>query len=136
MTEYPSIFRDTYWGNFMITASNDPIYENRNSFVEDFRITSTWMNDTIHQYISSLRRTSFGEFLDHVEVYRTESKRLIIVTSPYCIDESTLHLFPTDYGFEQTSSLYLPNVLTFMKYTDMTGLRRELKRIRKQFTYV
>lgn len=80
-TKYPKLFEDTYWGRFNMLKdpADSKVIENRNKFIEEYKI------------IKNLRRSRRILFcklydtvrIDHLELYKTEDNKILIVQSPY-----------------------------------------------------
>ncbi len=80
-TKYPELFKDTYWGmfNMLRDPAEKEVIENRNKFVEEYKITKK---------LRTSRRILFSKLhdtvrLDHLELYKTEDNKILIVQSPY-----------------------------------------------------
>lgn len=99
LTDYPDIYKHTYWGNHTLIAASDyRVIANRNAFIRQFpgikvhgNWTSTktkadWRQKTSHYDINT---NTIAKVFDHVEYYKTD-ERLITICSPY-----------TDYMKEQ-----------------------------------
>lgn len=111
LTKYKKIYSSTYWGAFD-TESNDlinaNIIENRNYFIEENNIKRKIKQNYLPRYILEFIDTLPKQFIDHVEVYKNEDKKIIIITSPYVYND-----IPPQ-PFEQIYNLYTTNSKTFM----------------------
>jgi hypothetical protein len=111
-TEYPEIFKYTYWGGFLYSNEKANIIENRNRFIREYDIKNhkqTGMKK-LCEWLDNEKRTNLD--LDHVEIYITNDKQLIVITSPYN------HVNPSDFedrGWTPIYPLYNRNAYTFMK---------------------
>mgnify|MGYP006291291231 CR=1 FL=1 len=130
LTNYPSLFKYSYWGSFVCDDyDNDQrndlleIVNNRNIFVNEFDIKARitvrdvpyWANhdNAMQQYIN------FGQYItyfDHMEAYEIiKGKYYIIVSSPYSSvihDETILD----KSGFIPYKKLYNKRADTFIKH--------------------
>lgn len=75
MTEYPRIFKKSYWGRHLY--EEDDIIENRNMFVRDFRVKEykSYIPWSFDHDLFSIKHS------DHKEYYVTENKDIIILIS-------------------------------------------------------
>jgi len=86
-TNYPKIFRTSYWGAFEGEAKTD-INDNRNDFVDVFKIQRYYrMPKYMLRKCSNLLNyhVNNGVKLDHIETYKTKDNQCIIVNSPYSV---------------------------------------------------
>jgi len=118
MTNYPDIFRNTYWGVFSCEGREEymkPIFENRNRFAENFpTIKNANYRKSKHRYFFELifeRVRREGTSDDHIEYYDT-GYSFIGISSHYC-DESN-HATWQKYGFRLIDPLYAPDQSTYM----------------------
>lgn len=109
LTNYPFIFKNTYWGNFNNANSN--IIENRNRFVEEFKIKR--YNYKIGH---DLKLHYNDPIFDHVEFYNTIDGKIIIISSPYAPNVSDAKY--EYYGFNLYSQLYTTPAITYLKEFD------------------
>lgn len=85
-TNYSKIYNNS-WGNtilfptILITILKD-IFNNRNRFVEDHQIKSTFCNRSIEKLLSILYNQDYIH-IDHIETYITYNNQIIIVSSVY-----------------------------------------------------
>lgn len=106
LTENPSIFRKTYWGNFDAQDSDEEIIRNRDRFVRDYWVT---------KYVEppNLYFTDKPEGFDHMEFYRTADGEILVLTSPYSqtADDSL-----RGAGFSRMPyRLYATNAVTYVR---------------------
>lgn len=76
-TQYPRIFKDTYWGEFTVNHRDDPtIFSNRNNFVEQYNIVKRVPTPKfIFKYIYGITDSALK--LDHLECYTTLDRNYI-----------------------------------------------------------
>ena len=79
LTKYPLLYRRTYWGKIDYEETYKNIIMNRNIFIENLNIKKYLTK--IPKYISN--EYINYDFIDHVEVYLTNDKKYIIISSPY-----------------------------------------------------
>ena len=49
-TNYPEIFKNTYWGNFdNCGEKEDEIIENRNTFIEQFKVKNIYKTKLLYE---------------------------------------------------------------------------------------
>ena len=103
-TDYPKIFRSSYWGQHLFKESNIEIINNRNEFVKEYNITKLYeppFQDTV--------------YLDHEEVYRSKIiGPVVLIYSPYILD-SKITGFNIKNGFKLVAPLYCISAPTFIK---------------------
>ena len=125
-TKYPNIFLSSYWGNFKFKEGDEKedIFNNRNKFVEDYKIKKysslIWM-ENYKSFLSSKKYKS-----DHVELYQTKDNKFIILNSPYCPNEEQTEAFLLD-GWIEINNLYSNNAKTFLKFITKKTLKDENK---------
>jgi hypothetical protein len=115
-TNYPKIFRNTYWGKFTYGDSgiNDNykemkmIVDNRNQFVVDYQIKErVYTPETLSKFVNECR------LLDHTEIYKTRKGGYIIITSPYRKEDGLLNI-----GFQEYNKLYCGHAHTYILVID------------------
>ena len=118
MTNYPEIFRNTYWGVFSCEGREDymkPIFENRNRFAEKFpTIKNANYKKSKHRYFFELifeRVRREGTNDDHIEYYDT-GYSFIGISSHHCNESN--HATWQKYGFRLFDPLYAPDQSTYM----------------------
>ena len=121
LTKYPSIFRNTYWGNAEQDSAyhNCELYENHNAFVERYQIKSYVESGLpkkkeriIEDYFP---KTSLKGFFDHFETFLTTSNKIVCIASPhYQQDFPEFKNFLAEYGFEIFQPLYTSSCTTFV----------------------
>jgi hypothetical protein len=119
-TDYPNIYKSTYWGAFKNDVKEEIIY-NRNRFISDFNI-QCYNN----RYMSSLEnilresRNKLGRHLiDHVEHYKTYRNKsgffyYVIVISPYGVSERQEKNLLDD-GWNKMYKIYTLNSHSYYK---------------------
>ena len=138
MTNYPSIFDNTYWGTYNF---NSQIIDNRNNFVEEFNITKyaseapeyiynqinpqylfdKAFKNYIHPNTKALQvRKYFDDnnikrkfHTDHIEYYQSNDF-WIGIFSPYTMDEGD-HEYALNFGYQPYSKLYSTATTTYIK---------------------
>ena len=116
LTNYPKIYRKTYWGGFPVKDNPSPqsIIDARNKFIQEYNIKECMYPRTgyIIDYLDSLDVN-----LDHVEVYRSRAPNVyVIVNSPYAGrlkngDREKI----LNSGFERWEQLYPLDAETYIK---------------------
>jgi hypothetical protein len=112
LTNYPLIYKKSYWGLTLIDNNdNKKIIKNRNNFIENFNIIK--IIDKVPQYISNNYTKS--DIFDHIEIYLTNDKKYIIVSSSYdnCKEEYE------KLGWIKIYKLYSNSCYTYIKIIDM-----------------
>lgn len=104
-TNYPDIFKNTYWGMFSGTAKLN-IIQNRNTFISDFSIVNVKKSP---EYISKIYDLIGNK--DHNETYYTKDKNYILVSSPYATDETEF----LKNGWTKYLNLYSDSATTWYK---------------------
>jgi len=121
-TKYRNIYRGTYWGEFIDREDDDQthIIKNRNKFAKNFKIKNKYTGATLNKLISRLKTKTTNKY-DHIEAYRTEDKKIILIFSNYGDNE-----YKTTHGrqFKKMYPLYATNATTYiMVFKDMCDLR-------------
>ena len=107
MTEYPSIFKKSYWGGISDwNTNNDDIIENRNMFVPNFHIK---------QYKSYMPR-ELADLLwikhsKHEEYYVNENKDIVILVN--ASEWANLDDHFQNFGFRKYNKLYYIHYNTY-----------------------
>ena len=126
LTQYPHIF-DCYWGNFEVECNDIPslIIENRNNFVKEFNIKKLKYLPRYKQKLmgkTNIYDRNTNRFYDHTEVYYTNDKKYVLVSSPYKgRHDSTMNKSNEFYetnGFVKYKQLYCENAYTFVRIMD------------------
>ena len=108
LTEYPKLFKKTYWGGFKITKDTkiDDIVINRNKFVDEFKIEKCF---------DAPRPKTPGpiEFFDHCELYKCVNG-FVYITSPYG-DHDKYDRLAKKMEFTLYKNLYLPGAVTYFR---------------------
>jgi hypothetical protein len=95
-TRYPKIFRHCRsWGHHYHDPNNYPhfIINNRNQFVEDYRIKCyyrrmpKYVSHASGQYSDYNTHRYDTQVYDHLEYYKTIDNRYVVVISPYWLSE-------------------------------------------------
>lgn len=114
-TNYPNIYKHTYWGNFDYEKNKysitKNIIDNRNKFIEEYNVK---IKKNPPQYISKEADRNLYRFFDHVEFYQNE-KFYIIIISPYNhLNEIDLNKLK-ELEFQSIYQLYSINAFSFVK---------------------
>ena len=139
-TKYPEKFK-CYWGTCKYQEEREPIYQNRNEFVEEFDITSYQSKDVPermkHIFYYDLQDQKF----DHVEMYKTKDKKTILVNSPYTKENDEWFL---ERGYIIYKPLYASHARTYIKvvskydhfvfFQKVKMLRMQLRKERKKYS--
>jgi hypothetical protein len=106
-TNYPDIFKNTYWGQGDLGGIPPPhIVENRNIFVTEFGILNTKRSpEYIHKHYVLTGTTR------HCETYYTKDKDYVLVSSPYNPDVTPF----IENGWTKYSNLYSDSATTWIK---------------------
>lgn len=124
VTDYPKIYRDTYWGNFLydqIIYGN--IINNRNQFVIDYKIKAIGKGKALNDFECNRRNGYYQKLFDHCEIYRTHDNKYIFIISPYgTIDDLNKHIdinkFQNTFGFKVIDPLYSKHAITMISIID------------------
>jgi hypothetical protein len=76
-TDFPTLYRNTYWGVFSGDELPIAIYDNRNTFARTYKLVE-----------HCTRLENFVEmppFFDHSEEYKTSDGDIVLVTNPYTL---------------------------------------------------
>lgn len=111
LTRYPEIYRRFYWGAAKPGGYGDSlVVRNRNIFAAAYKLA---------QGVDVGWRGGNSDSLDHLEFYETETRDLLILSSPYGDCRETL----IRNGFLPTLPLYLQEVVTYVCRVPYTPYR-------------
>lgn len=145
LTQYPNLYSSTYWGNFKAPLKSDKYYasdleiiQNRNRFVRDYDIKKSLNGgdrlDYISEYIDRLLNSPTGNFFDHVEAYSRSDGMIIIITSPYMINESQHESFDPIY------KMYARDAFTYIQFISKSTImeinKREQRIAARKYSYL
>ena len=86
-TNYPKIYKDIYWGHFIIEKNNnitEDILENRNKLIEEYDIKCICNTPKfIEKEIEKMNKEIGYSILDHIECYKTNDRKYLLISSPY-----------------------------------------------------
>ena len=119
-TKYPNIYKYSYWGNFKENMDiTDEIIGNRNEFKEEYKIKKAFdMPKYIEKHIEEELKT-IG-FIDHLECYKTEDKKYILLSSPYDdIDGTYTKAKYEGKGWMMIKQLYSRSAQSYIKIIEM-----------------
>jgi len=131
-TKYPDKFR-CYWGIHKYVKERQPIYENRNEFVEEFNIISYKPGGIPEKLKHIFYFNNQNRQFDHVEFYKTKDNNSIIVHSPYteCYKDWFL-----ERGYRVYKPLYSSSAITYIKVVtqlELSQFNEKVKLMRKEF---
>ena len=106
LTEYPKLFKKTYWGCFKIIKDRkiDDIVINRNKFVDEFKIEKCF---------DAPKPKKLIRLFDHCELYKCLNS-FVYITSPYGEHDQYDEL-AKKMGFTLYKKLYLPAAVTYFR---------------------
>lgn len=124
LTKYPKIFSCTYWGGFQHHKLDNPeIIENRNAFVEEFRLEDLGVKVSSEIKNNALRRKvlmkyfhdkeTFRDF-DHKEVYMIDANEYVIIFSPYSARTEKADIQLETLGWTRYKELYTKGTRTYL----------------------
>lgn len=121
MTNYPTIFKNVYWGNFEYNISMySNICINRNRFINEYDIKQfndynfEELSQEINKFISLAINSKDREFFDHYELYKNNNNEYILIVSPYNhLKNPKQYIYK--YNFDIIYPLYADNAYTFIK---------------------
>ena len=115
LTKYPIIYKKTYWGKIDYDNSFNKIIMNRNIFIENLNIIKSL--NKVPQYISNEYKNY--DFIDHVEVYLTNDRKYVIISSSYSEYKEQYY----KYKWIKINKLYNNNSHTWIKIIEMLPKR-------------
>ena len=122
-TKYNKIYKNTYWGNFVLDESNKiedfaEIFENRNDFITKYHIKDVAAETKfVGDYLRKLKKISLN--LDHIEIYKTNDNNYLILNSPYYDGEIE--------GFEKIYNLYNKEANSYMQIISKEEMKYRTK---------
>ena len=133
LTDYPEIFRATYWGSHRDYDNGiKHCIANRNYFVKDKKIlkvcklTSLIEKKIAKKYFESKFEwveTGTTDWADHLEIYKTKDNNIIIIISPY--DKSfELYLKLAKLGWMRYNDLYSNGATTYILEINKEELKK------------
>lgn len=116
LTEYPEVFKNSYWGHFKEHCEPN-IISNRNNMAAAYGLIS-WCNAK-----SPFILMKESEF-DHPEAYKTDRQGIVCITSLYDV-----HLPMWAYGFfRKVQPVYSNRAITFLAFfSSMKDVRLAIK---------
>jgi hypothetical protein len=115
-TDYPNLFKKTYWGSH--TSWDLQIIANRNQFVKDYGVIGLLKTPSYFCFGIGGRSPIQGMFMDHAEFYAREDKGVVFVVSPNVyLDEHEIE-YPAIaeyFHFDSPYQLYTKTSLSFIK---------------------
>lgn len=131
-TKYTRIFSNTYWGAFKIDKENNSIekveqtLKNRNDFITTENIKGIPRASVYSDYKNNVLGDS--HFYDHIEIYTTHDKNVVIINSPYNANDEYL----IENGWENYNNMYFSDVKTFIKRISIWQLKHEVSTFNKK----
>ena len=122
-TQFPKIYINTYWGSIPLHPHNgisQDIIINRNNFIQDYNINKCVKYPPKYIEKQIQNEIDLG-ICDHLEYYKTNDKRYIIISSPYKLIGETKIKTENEYnqnGWAQFLDLYSTNTSTYIKILD------------------
>lgn len=121
-TNYPKIYIETYWGSFDSNSKGinfdrlEPeIIDNRNKFIVEYNIKCILKYS---QFSSSIKNCLLNHkksyYFDHIELYRTNDSKYIMLNSPTFSSDDLLS-FLDEYEFVKIYSLYSSGHPSFIR---------------------
>lgn len=120
LTKYSLIYKKTYWGKIDYEDDLEKIIKNRNMFIDNLNIIKYLIK--VPQYVSN--EYINYDFIDHVEVYLTNDKKYIIISSPYNEYKEQYY----KYKWIKINKLYNNNSHTWMKIIEMKPSKRKFNK--------
>jgi len=111
LTKYSLLYKKTYWGKIDYEDSLKNIIRSRNIFIETFNIIKCI--NKVPQYVSN--EYINYDFIDHVEIYLTNDRKYIIISSPYNEAKDLYY----KYKWIKINKLYNNSTITWMKIIEM-----------------
>jgi hypothetical protein len=122
-TQYPQIYINTYWGSSFLEPYNGitlDIITNRNNFIREYNINKCIVDPPKYITNQIQNEVNLG-ICDHLEYYKTNDKRYILISSPYKLIGETKNRIENEYnqnGWVQFVDLYSTNTFTYIKILD------------------
>ena len=122
-TQYPQIYINTYWGSNSLEPHNgitQDIITNRNNFIRDYNINKC-VTDPAKYIKNQIQNEVDLGICDHLECYKTNDKRYILISSPYKLIGETKIKTENEYiqnGWVKFIDLYSTNTFTYIKILD------------------
>lgn len=128
LTKYPNIFKNTYWGNLIISERNeiDDIIKNRNNFVNENNIKQNKKSVPQKAINFFFKLDELNDFylFDHIEVYKNDEE-YIIINNPYMTKDSEDYNKLINYGWKEIEKLYFDESITFMKKIKLLDIKNK-----------
>jgi hypothetical protein len=117
-TKYKDLYDGSTWGGYeeahFKLANN--ILENRNIFPIEYNIKRRC--DNIPNHIFNMIYSNKELSIDHIEVYTTNDKKYILVSSPYTDSQTQLY---EQSGWTLIYPIYGNDASTYIKIVNMKG---------------
>jgi hypothetical protein len=123
LTEFPEIYSSVYWGRFNSEHNtiDELIIFNRNTFAKQYslKVIGRYYPDDIGRFIGQLSNSSpYRNYIDHVEVYKSGSKYVIVISPYNHIDKQDADKVLKEVGFKEYNKLYQLHAYTYIKVCD------------------
>jgi len=139
LTDYPKIFKKTYWGKFNTENREQKemeeiknIVQNRNQFIKDYNIKNICLRPIkkIYKFIDKVKNDSL---IDHLEIYETNNKEYYILNSPYknIDDEITIEFI--NLGWTFIPKLYFNESITFIIKVNFEMIKKTNQNYMKKY---
>lgn len=127
-TNYPDIYRKTYWGMGERENMDGAIIDNRNRFIRDNNIYKCLKGIYLPKYLQRMTGKKNGEYCnnmyDHVEYYKTRDNVYMIISSPYNRDVSLDDCYEK-VGWKKIYNLYTMDSTTYVKFVPIVQKKRK-----------
>lgn len=126
LTDYPKLYKSTYWGTFKCYEEKpderlNKIIENRNNFIKEYDIKCHEKKLPKYMLMRCEKHINIG---DHVEKYKTNDNKLIILNSPYSPSEKEHEQF-LKLGYIEIKPLYNHFAKTYLYITDIVTSQKK-----------
>jgi hypothetical protein len=113
-TAYPELYSKTYWGAspYREEICTPEVIQNRNRFVSQFSIVDLHSSRIVDR--ARVDGPISTDFTDHWEAYRTASKGVVVIVSPYQKEGCMIPSTALRVGFMPYRKMYHPDAATFV----------------------
>lgn len=143
LTKYKNIYKNIYWGHNSAHINIDgkkiydlkqEIIDNRNKFIEDYNIKHIQpsFSKCIMDYLFRMINSNY-KFHDHLEKYKTNDNKIVIIVSPYGPNDEKTYTVPDD--FTEIYKLYHQTATTFIKVVSIEDIKKSNKDYYKKGLY-
>ena len=127
-TEHENLYSKTYWGSFQKDDEYgaQEIIQNRNAFVGQFSILDFHSSPCLSRF--RFDDLIPHDFTDHLEVYRTKTKAIVIIVSPYQEEGCMIPTSAVRLGFTPYKKMYDLTASTFIAvFPDLKTFKKEFR---------